>query len=61
MMIRTIQAQCDVCGTVSDLTDPSSTDLKKALRQEGWRFRNGHHRCTRCATEPLATANVVDI
>jgi len=41
---------CDVTGTESELIEGGSQEAKAILRQAGWRFRGGIHRC------PLAVA-----
>lgn len=36
---------CDVTGTESELIEGGSQEAKAILRQAGWRFRGGVHRC----------------
>lgn len=36
---------CDITGFHSDLIEGGSQEAKAILRQRGWRFRGGIHRC----------------
>lgn len=48
---------CDGCGLDSrTFPDVPTTDVKRQLRQDGWRFRNGVHRCTECVSTALRNA-----
>ena len=53
-VIRTVAFSCDAqiagsCRVQSEASERTSTEHKTYLRTQGWRFRNGVHRCPDCA------------
>jgi len=60
-VIRFTSMKCDHCGHESQAYIQNPTETKKQLRTEGWRFRNGIHRCPSCVanvqSESEATAS----
>jgi hypothetical protein len=54
-VIRTVAFSCDSqavgsCHVQSEASEGTSTAHKTYLRTQGWRFRNGVHRCPACAS-----------
>lgn len=63
-LVKSIYFSCDAVlahdclRTSTTFTGPTSTEVKNRLRQDGWRFRSGVHRCPRCAdAERALSAN----
>lgn len=58
VVIKQISLRCDHCEVVSLPHIGGSQEAKRVLREAGWRFRGGDHRCPQCAsTVTSATAS----
>ena len=49
MEIRTIEIACDDCGdSVTGVYGDTAADIRRELREQGWRYRDGDDYCPKC-------------